>query len=109
MTEIITPLMPARAVSLPVTTVSQPVETGSLWVTGWSFIETTGAAPATLVLVDGGDANGQPVAFISLLAGQSVRDLIASWPLQFQVGVFAKVTAGSVQGSVWVVDPPINQ
>lgn len=109
MSEAVQLLLPARAVAFPASAADRSIETGSLWVTGWSIKESTGAAPAECWLMDGGDVNGSPVAFVTLLAGQSVRDLVAQWPLQFQVGVWLHVVAGSVQGAVWVIDPPIGQ
>jgi hypothetical protein len=84
--------------------VGGPVFGGDSLVVGWSFKETTGTAPAECWLIDGNDANGQPFAFITLLAGQSVRDVVNDFGLNITTGIFVRVVSGSVQGSVWSVD-----
>ena len=93
-----------RFLPVPVTTVSVPVFAGDSRVTGWSFKETTGAAPAELWLIDGNDANGNPFAFITLTANQSVRDVTNDAGLTVTTGLFVRVVSGSVQGSIWAVD-----
>jgi hypothetical protein len=93
-----------RLVPIPATTVSVPIFAGNSLITGWSFKEATGAAPAECWLIDGNDIGGQPFAFITLLAGQSIRDLTAYWGVNCTTGLFLRVISGSVQGSVWAVD-----
>ena len=50
---------------------------------GWSFIETTGAAAATLELFDGSSTGGATIAV--------------------RVSLFLNVISGSIRGAVWVV------
>lgn len=71
---------------------------------GCSLIETTGAATAELVIRDGNDANGAPVAFFSLLAAQSIRDNFGSEGVYCEAGPFLNIVAGSVQGALWYLD-----
>ena len=66
-------------------------------------VETTGTAPASLVLVNGQDATGTIVVPVTLTAGQSTRDYLAGGGVLFDSGVFLRVVSGSVSGSVWVV------
>lgn len=90
-------------IAVPVTAVPVPCQLqGSQLIGGWSFIETTGAASATLQLVDGGSAQGTVLAEIGLSPGQSVRDLAPGDGLLLQTGLFINVTAGSVRGAVWM-------
>lgn len=73
-------------------------------VFGWAFVETTGVAPVTFDIRDGNDASGALAAPISLLAGQSIRDITGPPGLFFQSGPFLDMIAGSVRGSLWYVD-----
>lgn len=96
-------LPPSIAVAIPVTTTDQEVQGRGGIVTGWSFKETTGAATAEVWIVNGNNATGVPIAFITLLANQSVRDVLADNGVLCDLGLFVHVVSGSVQGSVWSV------
>lgn len=91
----------ARSIPCPVTTASRVLATGLWIVTGWSFKETTGAAPATLELYDGRNINSTFVAAINLAAGESTRDLLAGNGLACEVGIFVARLTGSIKGAVW--------
>lgn len=91
-------------VPVPAGAVSGPLFPGDQVVIGWSFKETTGAAPAEVWLVDGNDATGNPFAFLTLSAGQSRSDEVAGPGLCLTTGLALKVISGSVQGCVWTVD-----
>lgn len=84
-----------------------PAVTGGILVSkaclvgGWSFKETAGA-PAEIDVIDGGNAQSVPYAFITLNAGQSMRDILPAPGLFFRQGLFINAVAGAVAGSVWV-------
>lgn len=70
---------------------------------GWSFLETTGAAPATLDLIDGGNASGASLSPFSLTAGQSTRDWLGKPGLLVQSGLSINVSSGTVRGTIWAL------
>lgn len=72
---------------------------------GAAILETTGLASATAFFTDGHDASGSTLIPYTLSAGQSARDTLSSWGLAVIGGLRLHVTAGSVQGVVWVVLP----
>lgn len=92
-------------VAVPVQGVGQtsPIA-GAVLVGGWSFRETTGAAPAELQLWDGGPTGGNVIAEIVLAANQSIRDLAPGLGLSTRSALTVNVIAGSVRGSIWVAD-----
>lgn len=91
----------AHALTVPATG-SQKVLGGPGLLMGWSFLESTGAAGATVEVWDGGDTTGQLVTAISLVAGESTRDWLAGDGILLQVGLFVNVISGSVRGALWV-------
>lgn len=93
-----------QAVSFPATTGNVPLISGDAMVCGWSIIETSGAAPAQLTIMDGSDASGQPIAYVTLAPGQGVNDIISVPGIYCTRGVTVLVTAGSVKGVVWLRD-----
>jgi hypothetical protein len=64
--------------------------------------ETTGAAPASLVIRDGGNAASTMIAPITLLASESRSDTTHNDGILCTQGVLINVLAGSVQGAIWV-------
>ena len=70
-------------------------------VTGWTFVETTGTAPASLQLMDGSSNTGLVFAEIALSPGQSIRDVTGAWPLIVYRGIWVQQLTGSVRGAVW--------
>lgn len=97
------PLPGATAITSGVTAASVTLAAGDALVWGWSVKEAAGAA-AEVWLVDGNDANGNPFAFITLAAGESIRDLLGGRALWVQSGIVARVVSGTVQVSVWYED-----
>lgn len=91
---------PVLPVSIP-TGQSGVVLGGPLLLFGWSLRESTGAAPAQLDVYDGADQTGQPVATVTLAAGESTRDWLGLPGLYCRRGVFVNAVAGSVAGAVW--------
>ena len=96
-------LPPSTIIPIPTTTTDLSLLGGASVLTGWSFIETTGAAAAELQLFDGSSTTGALITDISLTQGQSTRDLMCANGVQIRFGLFMHVVAGSVRGSVWAV------
>lgn len=96
----------ARMLPVPITAADVAISNAQEIVVGWSFVEATGAAPATLQLLDGVDAGGVGGIEIALNPGQSATDNTGGWCLRFSRGVFLNLVSGSVRGSVWVADLP---
>lgn len=86
---------------IPVTAANIALVGRELRLYGWSFLETTGAGPATVQLLDGAGIGGTDVVDISLSAGQSTRDWLGAPGIRLQTGLFLRVVTGSVQGSIW--------
>ena len=93
---------PVRSIPIAATGANMPIVKRKAELVGWSFVETTGAASAAVDIIDGGDANGAPIATITLNASESVRDTIGSPGILAKSGVFLKVVSGSVRGAVWL-------
>lgn len=77
---------------------------GAVLLGGYSFIESTGAAPAQLDLIDGGSNGGILLVTISLGAGVSTTKITLGRGLAVSSGLFLKVNLGSVRGSLWLAD-----
>lgn len=90
----------AHAIAVPATG-SQQVLGGPSLLMGWSFLESTGAAAATVEVYDGYGAGAQLVTAISLSAGQSTRDWLGPHGIYCSEGLFVNVVAGSVRGALW--------
>lgn len=75
---------PTIAINVPATAAGVRLTTRDCLLVGWSLRETTGAAPALVELIDGGDTTGSPVAEIAIPApplgegGGTVTDVDAS-------------------------------
>ena len=97
LTPLSTDAYPApTAVPAGVLAADQLAFNGPCLLFGWAAAETTGAAPASLNLRDGGDTNSTKIAPINLLASESTRDWLGTPGLWCRQGVFADITAGSV-------------
>lgn len=95
---------PVKTFPIGVSTVDvNPFQRGTL-LTGFSFIETTGAAVAEVDILDGNNAAGALAAPVSLLAGQSTRDTFGAHGLYFQSGPYLRLVAGSIRGALWYID-----
>jgi hypothetical protein len=93
------------AVPFVATTVSVNIISRDCILMGWAVLETTGAAAAEVDFIDGTDDNGSMLAPVTLTANQSNRETLSTWGLAVQVGLRAKIVAGSVSGVAWVVLP----
>ncbi len=71
-------------------------------VMGYALRETSGVAPAVLVLRDGSDANGDTLIPITLAAGESVRDWFGPAGVNVSAGVFADLVSGAIDGTVFL-------
>lgn len=96
----------SRHIVVPVTTVGVLVSSNPEAVSGWSFVETTGTAAASMQLVDGQVNTGDVLAEITLDPGASIRDTTGPWCLEAGRGVFVAVLSGSVRGTVWAARLP---
>jgi len=96
------PLLP-----FPVGVLSSPgqqIASGDVYLAGWSFRETTGAAAALVELFDGSNTGGVMIATIGLAAGESIRDTVGGHLLVVRNGLFVSVPSGIVTGSLWFAD-----
>lgn len=75
--------------------------TGSAIVLGWSVDNTAGVVGG-LVLLDGNDVNGQPLARVRLAAGTSDAKWFGPQGVQTRSGLFQTSDAG-VAGAVYVI------
>lgn len=67
---------------------------------GYSFRETSGAAGATIQLLNGADATGLEVVGVQLNPSGAARDWFGPQGIRTDVGIFPVVT-GSVKGAIW--------
>lgn len=93
----------AEAIPISDRTTDLQVISGLALITGWSFIEMTGAATAQVNLYDGTSANGALIAAISLIANESTRDLIPAPFVAAMSGVYLEVLTGEIMGSLWTI------
>lgn len=94
----------ALPLQIPATNIGGNLYNRGMLLAGFTFAETTGAAPAACRLLDGNDANGIDAIEITLLANESVQEFIPDSDLYFRNGPFLLVTAGTVRGTLWYVD-----
>lgn len=92
---------PVNTLPFRLITASQPLFARECRLYGWSFVEDTDTDPASIELIDGGNANGALVVPITLSAGQSTRDWLGKPGLEVRSGLYLNVISGSVSGSVW--------
>lgn len=67
---------------------------------GYSFRETSGAAPATMQLLNGMDATGLEVVGAQVNPSGVARDWFGPNGIKTDVGIFP-VTTGTFKGSIW--------
>lgn len=94
----------ARRLPIATTTVGENLVSRGCLVTGWSFVESTGAAAAAFELLDGNDQNGIDAVEFTLTANQSTRDFWGDDGIYFESGPYLNVLSGSVKGALWYVD-----
>lgn len=70
-------------------------------VAGFALRETTGAAPATVILRDGADSSGDELIPVTLAAGDSAQVWFGDRGPSFVGGVFVDVD-GAVAGAVFL-------
>jgi hypothetical protein len=102
-------MLPASRV-LPIgnPVVTGPVTGGLTLISGWSFEETSGIAPAKLRLYDGSGVNGARIVTISLLANESTRDNFPEPMLGVFTGVFCELVGGTIDGSLWTLQATLD-
>ncbi len=98
-------LPPARAFPFgPLAVAGATVVQGAGLLVGYAIEETTGAASARAVIGDGaGAAITVNILPVTLVAGESVRDVLPMHGVAFERGLSVVSSAGSVAGSLWVV------
>ena len=69
--------------------------------TGWSLLESTGTAGASVELYNGQDATGTKVATIALSAGSADHEALGAGGVYCDAGLYLRVVSGSVTGSIW--------
>jgi hypothetical protein len=94
----------ARPIPIFDTTNDVAVASGLTLITGWSFAEITGAAPAIFALYDGSSNSGALIAYITLNAGESTRDLIPEPFLACMSGLYLSMINGEIEGSIWAIE-----
>lgn len=68
---------------------------------GWSVRETSGAAPATVQVLNGQDAGGLEVLAAQLNPSGAARDWFGPQGIRTDVGIFPVIT-GTVAGALWI-------
>jgi hypothetical protein len=81
---------------------SGSVTRGRVVLIGWTISETTGAAGATVEVWDGAGTNGQRIARRTLIAGESITDLLPN--VRARNGVFVNVAAGAASGELYATE-----
>lgn len=97
----------ARTTPIPTTTADRLLIGGALLLHGWAFVETTGADPAELELIDGSGTNGALVVPITLSSGESTRDTFPGTGIGIYTSLFLNIVSGSVRGAVWTTPATI--
>lgn len=69
---------------------------------GWSLVETTGAAKASVELYDGADTTGELLGEVALASGASDTQWFGFAGVRCTRGVYVHVTAGSVKGALYL-------
>lgn len=90
----------AVSVTFPPGSASGQLETRSGRLLGFAVRETAGAA-ARFRLRNGGDANGQILVPVALLANESSRDWYGPQGLECSRGLFLEALAGAFEGVAW--------
>ena len=74
---------------------------GELVLMGWALYEVTNANPATILFYDSESATGNPVFPVTLLKNESSRETWAPRGVWIRRGLYANVTSGQVEGSIF--------
>jgi hypothetical protein len=80
---------------------TQNVHQGRARFCGWSLVEPSGAAAATVELYDGMDVGSQLLAVINLPVGGAAPTGVSHDGVEVREGMFLNVVAGQVRGVVW--------
>jgi hypothetical protein len=91
----------ARALPIATRTTDLALTGGLTIVRGWSFVETTGGAPAALELYDGSGINGALIVAITLSQGESTRDWLSGSGIAAMGGLYLHLVTGSIKGAIW--------
>lgn len=80
---------------------SGPITLSPGRLAGWSLRETSGAATATVRLLDGPDKGGALLAAVALAAGGTANQWLMPGGASYGAGVYVDIT-GSVEGVVYL-------
>lgn len=86
-----------KALPVPVTTTNATPVVSQCWYYGGTFIETTGAAAATIVVTNGGNF----LDAFDIPSGGSLTHWFGPMGICADAGVTVTVTSGSIQGAVY--------
>lgn len=87
-------------VPLTALSASQPAYSGACWLLGFSVMETTGAAVASVTFYDGQDVNGKLLDRVSVSAGGTDRYNPGQPGMPVEAGIFVDVVSGTVDLSL---------
>lgn len=107
MTQILQHRRLAIPVAIATTAASGIVYGRPCYLHGLTLREATGVAVADVDLNNGSDAGSAPAATITLAANESIREAYSPHGIWCPNGLFLRVNAGSVRGSVWVEDEDV--
>lgn len=95
--------IPARAFSFTDNGGAQQLLTGGALLLGWWLKETTGSAPAELVVTDGTAPDALVVADVDLLTSESTREWFGPAGIELRQGAVVTPATGSVNGALYLV------
>ena len=94
-------LDPARHVSWTLSSAGKLVCGFSARVMGWTMVETTGSAAATVNVYDGADTSGEIALPIKIGQGGSSTDWFGPNGILFKNAVYVNVASGAAQGTIF--------
>ena len=92
---------PVKPLPVPADSADHQLTTAAGALFGYSLRETTGAAAATVEVIDGGDNNARVLAEVVLGAGGSESVWMGPVGIEVGSGVRVHVVSGTVKGAVW--------
>lgn len=94
--------LPAKPLRINNLSGNAELYTGRCIVTGMSFVY-TGTSGGLVTLHDGQDTSGAPVLFGGFGSNQEINKPVSGKGVLCEIGVFAEITTGPVNGVVWFI------